>query len=237
MRVPVHDLVLANGGLESTRLLLAEQRGAPRLFGGPEGPLGRHYMGHLFGEIADIVLADDAIDRMFEFEIDASGAYRRRRFVPTAEAQRRHGLMNSALWPVVPQISDAAHRDGFLSAIALALSIEPLGRRLIPEAIRKRHIPEGMARLPHLTNIARDLPRTALAVPRLLWGRYLAGVPVPGFYKRNAARRYGLCYHAEQAPSPESRVRLAADADATGLPRLKIDLRFSERCGFRGPHS
>ncbi len=228
-RIPVGDLALATGGLESTRFLLAEQRRAPTLFGGPDGPLGRFYMGHVIGEIADIVLADAAADRLFEFEIDAGGAYRRRRFVPTAEAQRRNGLMNSALWPVVPRISDARHRDGFLSAIALALSIRPLGRRLIPEALRKRHVSDGMARLPHLANIIRDLPRTAFALPRFAWDRYLASVPMPGFYKRNAARRYGLAYHSEQSPSPDSRVSLAADTDRTGLPRLEIDLRFSEK--------
>ena len=225
--VPTRQLVLATGGLESTRLLLAEQRRVPSRFGGPDGPLGRYYMGHVVGEIADIVLANEAVDRLFDFYVDPHGSYVRRRFVPTAEAQRRHGLLNIALWPIVPPVSDAAHRDGFLSAIAVGLSIEPLGRRLIAEAIRKRHIPEGMARLPHLANMLRDLPRTLVAVPHLLWNRYLARMPVPGFYKRNVARRYGLSYHSEQAPSRESRVRLSADADRTGLPRLEIDLRFS----------
>ena len=228
LRIPVRDVVLAMGGLESTRLLLAEQRLAPALFGGPDGPLGRYYMGHVIGEIADIVFASEAIDRLFEFYIDAHGTYVRRRFAPTAPTQRRHGLMNIALWPVVPRISDARHGDGFLSSIALALSVRPLGRRFIAEAIRKRHIPDGMARFPHVANILRDLPQTALAVPFLLWSRYLASVPLPGFYKRNRALRYGLSYHSEQAPSPQSRVCLAADADRTGLPRLKIDLRFGE---------
>ncbi|MFI5011294.1 MAG: GMC oxidoreductase [Hyphomicrobiales bacterium] len=228
VRVPVREAVLATGGLESTRLLLAEQRRRPALFGGPEGPLGRYYMGHVIGEIADIAFADEATDRLFEFYIDAHGSYVRRRFAPTAEAQRRHGLMNIALWPVVPRISDARHGDGFLSSIALALSIRPFGGRIIAEAIRKRHIPEGMARLPHVMNLVRDLPRTAIALPRLLWNRYLAAVPVPAFYRRNAARRYGLSYHSEQAPSPLSRVSLVADTDSTGLPRLTIDLRFSD---------
>jgi choline dehydrogenase-like flavoprotein len=227
--VRLSDLVLANGGLESTRLLLAEQRRAPQRFGGPQGPLGRYYMGHVLGEIADIVLANDTVDSMFDFYVDRHGTYVRRRLVPTRETQRRHELLNIALWPVVPRISDAAHRDGFLSAIALGLSIEPLGRRLIAEAIRKRHVPEGMARLPHLANLAKDLPRAAIALPRFIGRRYAATPPVPGFYKRNAARRYGLSYHAEQAPSPLSRVTLADHGDATGLPRLRIDLRFGDK--------
>ncbi len=225
--VPVRTLVLATGGLESTRLLLAEQRKRPACFGGPDGALGRHYMGHWIGEIADISFADDAIDRAFDFAIDAHGSYIRRRITPDPELLRREDLLNCAFWPVVPRMADASHRDGFLSAVALALSVEPLGSRIIPEAIRRRHIPPDMARGPHVRNVIRDLPRAAWDVTRLLYGRYLAPVPVPAFYKRNAARRYGLAYHSEQLPCAESRVTLADDADALGLPRLQIDLRFS----------
>lgn len=225
--VPVRTLVLATGGLESTRLLLAEQRKRPALFGGADGPLGRHYMGHVIGEIADVTFADEATDRAFDFHIDAHGSYVRRRFTPAADFLRRQGLLNCAFWPIVPPMADPAHRDGFLSAIALALSFDALGSRLIPEAIRRRHIPADMARGPHVANILRDLPGAARDVARLLRRRYLASVPAPAFYKRNAARRYGLAYHSEQSPCAESRVRLAPDHDALGLPRLAIDLRFS----------
>ena len=50
--------VLACGGLETTRFLLNQQVKYPRLLGGEEGPLGRFYMGHLPGKIADIVLSE-----------------------------------------------------------------------------------------------------------------------------------------------------------------------------------
>ena len=45
--IRVRDVVLAAGGLENTRLLLEIQRKAPGRFCGPDGPLGRYYMGHL----------------------------------------------------------------------------------------------------------------------------------------------------------------------------------------------
>jgi hypothetical protein len=50
----------------------------------------------------------------------------------------------------------------------------------------------------------------------------------PGCYVRNRAMRYGLSYHAEQLPNPDSRVRLTDSVDRHGLPRLRIDLRFQE---------
>src|ERR1700733_5521016 len=42
-------VVLAAGGLENGRLLLATPRKYPQTFGGHDGPLGRYYMGHLYG--------------------------------------------------------------------------------------------------------------------------------------------------------------------------------------------
>lgn len=225
--IPVRDVVIATGGLESTRLLLSEQRHSPARFGGTEGALGRTYMGHVIGEIADIVFADDRADKAFDFTIDAHGSYVRRRITPAFALLRDENLLNCAFWPVVPRVSDPTHRDGFLSAIALGLSVESLGARILPEAIRRRHIPPGMARGPHVANVFRDLPAAAMEIPALFWKRYGAKIPAPAFYKRNAARRYGLAYHAEQAPRSASRVRLTGDCDATGLPRLEIDLRFS----------
>ena len=226
-RIPVRDVVIATGGLESTRLLMSEQRHAPARFGGADGALGRTYMGHVIGEIADIVFADHRTDEAFDFTIDAHGSYVRRRITPSPALLRENDLLNCAFWPVVPRVSDPTHRDGFLSAIALGLSVESLGARILPEAIRRRHIPAGMARGPHVANMLRDLPAAAVEIPALLWKRYGARIPAPAFYKRNAARRYGLSYHAEQAPRSASRVRLTHECDATGLPRLEIDLRFS----------
>ena len=56
----------------------------------------------------------------------------------------------------------------------------------------------------------------------------MAQLRLPGFFLRNPARRYGLEYHAEHLPHPESRLTLGAATDRLGLPRLRIDLRFSE---------
>ena len=82
-RVCAKHVVIAAGGLESTRLLLAMQRKAPALFGGEDGPLGRNYMGHVIGEIADIIFADAETEAQFDFLRDGRGSYARRRFTPS----------------------------------------------------------------------------------------------------------------------------------------------------------
>ncbi|MGF7159479.1 choline dehydrogenase-like flavoprotein [Rhodoligotrophos appendicifer] len=227
--IPVNALALACGGLESTRLLLAAQRRQPGRFGGIDGPLGRYYMGHVIGEVADINFASDTLDRAYDFYTDGRESYARRRFIPSDALQRAAHLPNICFWPVVPPSADPRHRSAILSMVMLALSIPPLGRRLVAEAIRKRHVPDDLQRLPHVMNVVRGLPAAAVFAPSFLYRRYLSALRLPGFFVRNPARSYGLSYHAEHLPNAESRVRLAEATDRFGLPRLSIDLRFSAR--------
>jgi len=224
--VPVRTVVLAAGGLESTRQLLVLQSQHPQLFGGPDGPLGRYYMGHVIGEVADVTFSTDAIDAAYDFYIDAHGSYVRRRMIPSDDEQRRHRLLNTSFWPVVPPVADARHQSGFLSMVCFAFAIKPIGRMVIAEAIRKRHIPDDLALWPHVVNIVRDLPWAVAKVCRFLYARYIAKPPMPGFFIRNAARRYGLSYHAEQSPQPDSRVTLTDAVDRLGVPKLRIDYRY-----------
>ena len=75
------------GGVENTRLLLRAQQSWPGKMGGVDGPLGRYYMGHISGKIANIIFDDPAAISDLDFKLDASGAWIRRRFMLTANAQ------------------------------------------------------------------------------------------------------------------------------------------------------
>ena len=140
----------------------AARRAAPpaTLFGGAEGPLGRYYMGHVIGEIADVVFADARIAAAFDFQRDGRGSFVRRRFTPSAETIARFDLPNVAFWPVAPPIADPRHRSGALSAVALGLSTPIVGRKLFPELIRARHLDGPIEWLAHARNVAADLPAT-----------------------------------------------------------------------------
>ncbi len=228
-RLRVDHLVLAAGGLETTRLLLAARRTAEERFGGPNGPLGRYYMGHVIGEIGDIVFNDDTAVDAFDFRIDAHGSYTRRRVVATCETQHEHRLLNGSYYPIVPPVADARHGSAILSMVYMALLFRPLGNRLVAEAIRTRHVPADPDNvLPHLRNLATGIPASLAFAAQFLRRRYGGGTRIPGFFVRNKARRYGWSYHAEQAPNRESRVWLSDKADRLGLPQLTVDLRFSD---------
>jgi GMC oxidoreductase len=227
--IPASRLVLAAGGNASTRLLLLEQEREPGRFGGAGGPLGRFYMGHLSGQIADIVIENATLHAGLDYHVDPHGSYVRRRLTPSEATQGEDRLANVAFWPVVPPIRNAAHRSGPLSAVFLALSVAPLGRRLIAEPVRLKHVGEPPYwRGAHLKNVARDLPRTLGFAPLFLWRNRVARMRLPGFFLTNPAHRYGLEYHAEQLPNPESRLTLAEARDRLGQRRLRIDLRFGE---------
>ncbi|HZK90105.1 MAG TPA: GMC oxidoreductase [Stellaceae bacterium] len=222
-------VVLACGGLETTRLMLAARMARPRLFGGAEGMLGRAYMGHFEGRIADVVFSPALPATAFDFFIDEGGRYARRRITINGEAQQRCGLLNMAAWPDNPLLGDPAHRSAILSLAYLALAAPLLGRLLEPEAIRRKYLEHGVNAVgQHLGNILAGLPEAARETVRFLYRRYGATPRLPGFFIRNQARRYTLFYHAEQAPNPASTVSLGEARDALGMPRLKIDLRYSE---------
>lgn len=227
--LPARAVILAAGGNASTRLLLNVQAEAPGLFGGPGGPLGRYYMAHLNGQIADIVFEDAALHAAMDFHVDGHGSYVRRRLAPTDAAQEAAGIANICFWPVVPEIRDARHRSGPLSSVFLALSMPVIGRRLIAEPIRIKHLgPPPYRRMAHVRNLVSDLPRVVGFVPWFLWRRRYARHRLPGFFLKNRARRYGLEFHSEHLPHPDSRITLTDQRDHTGLRRARLDLRFSE---------
>ncbi|MFC5863705.1 GMC oxidoreductase [Acidicapsa dinghuensis] len=228
--VRARRVILAMGGVETTRLLLHTQQQWPELGGGIDGPLGRYYMGHISGKIASILFNDSKTVTDLDFKLDSTGAYIRRRFMLTAETQIQHRVLNTAFWPDNPAFYDPSHKSGVLSSVFLALAFPPTGRRLLSEAIRLAHTGPRPYRLgAHLRNAILGAPRGAVDIYRILRDRFIRKPKKPGFLVPNAGRKYALHYHAEQVPDPESRISLSSERDSFGLQRAQIDLRFTEQ--------
>jgi choline dehydrogenase-like flavoprotein len=230
-RVEAQTFILAGGGLETTRLLLAASQGEPEGIGNRYGHLGRYYMGHLFGSVAEIAFTGDPRKTVYGFERDARGVYCRRRFWVTPEVQKREGILNTALWLDNPAPAEPLHRNGILSAAYLAMSIPVLRDWLAPAAIRKafRGQPVPRSFWPHVRNIIADLPAASVYLSGFLVRHYLARRRLPGLQLFSPSNRYSLFYHAEQAPSPDSRIMLGERCDRFGVPRLRVDFRYSQQ--------
>ena len=230
VEVRAGSFILACGGLETTRLLLSVQRRLPDHFGGLDGPLGRYYMGHLSGSIANIQLTDASDIRDLDFALDEHDVYVRRRFTLSDRVKRERRLLNTSFYADNPPFYDARHRNATLSLVFLALSLAPIGRRLIAEGIRLRHIgPPPRRYAPHVANVAKRPFRAAGDVIQVLRRRYLSPTRKPGFLLRNPAGIYALHFHAEQVPDADSRVTLNATTSADGQPGLDIDFRYTQQ--------
>jgi choline dehydrogenase-like flavoprotein len=231
--------VLSCGGLETTRLLLASPgpHGSP--LGDHSGHLGRWYMGHVEGTVARVRLSTPPRETIFGYERDLDGVYVRRRLSFSAVTQRRLGLPNMVAWLANPNLPDPRHGSGVLSFAYLALA-SPLGRIFAPDAQRDSLTGRGVPGAPYwktdpgpVRDHARNLIRDAGATTRFIVGfgarRFLARRRrVPGFFVYSPTNTYPLQFHGEHLPNRESRVTLAGERDALGLPRLNIDIRFSE---------
>ena len=222
--VTARHYVLAAGGIETARLLLASNEAVPAGMGHSSAWLGRNYMGHFEGAIAEIVLdglSDDALD----YRLDGTACFVRPRLMLGPETIRRNGLRNIAFFPTNQPLGDWRHRSGALSAAALALYMPILGRTLQPGPVRDILLgqPFNAADLRHhLMNIVGDGPGIiGFAIQALV--RRLKRPQAPGMFVRNKARRYVLRYIAEQSPSYASRILLSHDRDALGLPRVIIE--------------
>ena len=131
-----------------------------------------------------------------------------------AEAQQRHGLLNLRAWPDNPTLGDPAHRSAILSLAYLSLAAPGLGRLLAPEAIRRKHLEDGVAAMSASISAtsSRGCPRRCARRRGSSIAATARTPRLPGFFIRNEARRYALFYHAEQAPNPDSTVRLTERA-------------------------
>jgi len=80
----------------------------------------------------------------------------------------------------------------------------------------------------HLRNLATD-PGSAIGFAVGFGSkRFLARHRrAPGFFAYNRQNTYPLQYHGEHLPQFSSRVWLSSELDATGMPKLNIDVKFS----------
>jgi choline dehydrogenase-like flavoprotein len=238
--IQARGYVLACGGLETTRLLLASRGRHGGALGDHSGHLGSWYMGHVAGVIANVRFCTPPRSTVFGFERDIDGTYVRRRFSIAREAQYTHELPNTIAHLANPDLADHRHRNGILSFAYLTLR-SPFGELVSPAAHRFSAAGGGVlgrtvdsaARTSvraHLMNVARDCPSVARFAVGFGTRRFLAGRrKVPGLFSAYSGENcYPLQYAGEQIPNRQSRVSLASERDSVGMPRLNIDLRFSQ---------
>lgn len=223
-RVAARATVLAMGGLETARLLLASRDVVPHGVGNEHDVVGRYYMCHIAGNVGTLVFNGRPQDVRHGYEVTPEGIYCRRRLSIAPAEQRRHGLANCVARLHFSRITDPRHRNGVLSGLFLA-------RRFISYEYGKRlndgtELSAGLyAR--HLWNVMTDPVDTAAFLAHWAAKRTLAQRKFPSVILRNRTNRFSLEMHGEQIPRADSRVTLSDRQDALGMPQLRVDWRYS----------
>ncbi|MGE0224544.1 MAG: FAD-dependent oxidoreductase [Acetobacteraceae bacterium] len=221
--VRANQFVLATGGIEVTRLLLASRDVHTNGIGNAEDLLGRYYMCHIAGTVGAlrIDLPREAV--WHGYDVAEDGTYCRRRIALRPDRQREHGIGNIVFRLHHPRIPDPAHGTGALSAIYLA-------KNLISYEYAKRLAGEedgGVELwLRHARNLVADPFATAWFLAHWVRYRILAQRKFPSVIIRPRVNLFSLDFHAEQAPNRASRITLGDGIDRFGMPPVRIDWRY-----------
>lgn len=222
--VQASQFVLAMGGIEVPRLLLASRDRHAAGIGNAHDLVGRTYMCHIAGTIGELRLRVPRADVWHGYEVAPDGTYCRRRIALRPEQQRRLEIGNIVFRLHHPRIPDPSHRTGALSAIYLA-------KHLISYEYGKRltgHEADGLRTwLLHAANVTTDPFGSVRFLLHWVRWRMLAQRKFPSVIIRPRANLFSLDFHAEQVPNRESRVGLAETRDRFGLPQVRIDWRYA----------
>ncbi|MEO8654258.1 MAG: GMC family oxidoreductase [Ramlibacter sp.] len=216
--------VLAIGGLETARLLLASRDVAPAGVGNERDVVGRYYMCHIAGNVGTLVVNGAPQNVRHGYEVTPEGIYCRRRLAVAASEQRRRGLANAVARLHFSRITDPRHRNGVLSGLFLS-------RKLISYEYGKRlhdgKPPTAALYARHLLNVMTDPVDTTAFLAHWVTRRTLAQRKFPSVILRNRTNRFSLEMHGEQIPRADSRITLGSQTDALGMPQLRVDWRYS----------
>jgi len=192
--------LLAAGGIENPRILLASNSVVPGGVGNGYDQVGRYFMEHPHARGGRIVGQADwrwlsAFAKRKVNGVEVSPA-----LTPAEALQRREGLLNSALTIAVRQPEGGNH---------------PLAKRAYLH-VKHRTAP---------TRGGRSLWKMTKHLVRGYTG--LTGPFHPWLMKRLSGLDLTLVVRAEQAPNPDSRVVLSDQKDAVGMQRVALDWRLS----------
>jgi choline dehydrogenase-like flavoprotein len=210
-------VVLAAGGIENPRLLLAATATRPAGVGNEHDLVGRCFMEHIHARAGHLRLGDHTEPPAFYRRRVVAGQEIRGLITPTGPARRRHDLL-ACSFQIEPAVHNAYSTPflGWPSAVTFRATDAYLRlRRHRPElAARLRATSDRLWYLGMRSRTARDEQR-ALAASASELGSDPTGL-------------LALYSRAEQIPNLSSRVTLSGRRDALGMPLSRLDWRLSD---------
>lgn len=218
IKVSAEVYVLAMGGIESARFLLASDANGLGL-GNHSDSVGRYYTCHIENVLGQLSAKGKPL--RFDFQKTRDGVYARRKIQLPETVQRANSIMNIAFRLHYPNIANPSHKSSVLSAMYLAKkTLIPEYRRILQHSSDDSVSTRGLLR--HLENIARGTPELVRFSAKWTRLRLLPRRKLPYVLVESRDHTYPIEFHSEQTPLRESRVRLTSEKDAFGVPRVLV---------------
>ena len=210
-------VVLACGGLENTRILMASNKQVPGGIGNQNGLLGRYYMDHpraVFGRIK--LTKKIKLDHLLGMPV--TGGKVQLGIALSDKIQAREGLLNNYL-TLEPCYS--------VGSMELYESFVKLMKRLLRKGYSGKRFDfknQDMAEVPEMIYLLT--PKELL--PHFMYYTYYK-------YSRIAKNVFtnlthlSIVNYSEQEPNIASRVYLGEEKDKLGMPKLVLDWKISDR--------
>ena len=224
--------VIAAGGIETTRLLLASDESRRGGLGNQSGALGRNYMCHLESTLGILRLLPAARPVVVNFERTSDSVYVRRKLVIEEESQRHLQLLNSTFRLHYPLIADPSHRHPILSSMYLVkeLIIPEYRKKIATIEAKKRDAMNRSWRFHarHASNVLLGIPEILRFSEHWMRRRTFAKRKMPFVTIHSRAGTYPLDFNSEQVPNQNSRLTLESGSGRLDIRKVKVDWRLTE---------
>jgi len=217
MTVEARQFVLACGGIENARILLACNRKHAAGLGNSSGLVGRYFMEHprlLLGKMTlrEPWRRNKLYDIMFHYlnrAVKANGTHIAAQLTVTPEVQKRERMLNARIW-----FSSIFPGEGTAAAEALKRMKFRLHGKIDPNHSFLRDM-----------GILASEPLNAANFIAARQLRPVSFLKEMHFQMIKEAQFQMIC---EPAPDPDSRISLAESRDALGMPRVRVDWRLGD---------